>query len=188
MEEADCVLLASLHRKYFDVSMINDFGEKFLRSAYEGMTGARWGRTLVCTKNGEIIGFATVVFDVGRFFLEILSRRGIVMGLEVAKAAWKRPALLKNVMRAVRYPSSFTGETRAELLTLIAREDKRGVGTGSRLMGEVMRVLAERGFESFKVSVKKNWTRAVDFYVKRGFEVIGEIDDGSGGLLFLRYY
>gem|GEM_PF-5008671 len=187
LEADDCVLLASLHVNYFGPSIIHDFGEKFLRFCYEGMVDARWGKTLVFVRNGESLGFATVVFDVRRFFREILARRGFVMGLEVLKTIARHPGLTGNVLRAARYPGTFAAETKAELLTLIVREDVRGAGTGSSLIEEVISILLEKQLKSFKVSVKKNWTRALDFYIRKGFEIIGEMDDGKEGLLFLRY-
>ncbi|MFQ6102695.1 MAG: GNAT family N-acetyltransferase [Candidatus Glassbacteria bacterium] len=187
IREEDCAYLASLHLKYFGPSIISAFGEKFLLAAYEGMIGARWGRTILFQKGDETLGFATVVMDGGKFFFEILKRRGWAMAIEVLRASFRTPRILKNVVRAARYPASFSGETKAELLTLITREDCRGMGTGTILMEEVMRILREAGCPRFKVSVKKSWTRAVDFYLKRGFEVMGEIDDGKEGLLFLKY-
>jgi ribosomal protein S18 acetylase RimI-like enzyme len=187
IQNEDCSYLASLHLEYFGPSIIAAFGERFLNAAYEGMIGARWGRTIVLLKDKQKLGFVTVVFDSGKFFLEILSKKGLVMGFEVLKAAARNPLLIRNVLRAMSYPGSFSGETKAELLTVITRSNARGMGVGSRLMEEVIRIFQEAGIKRFKVSVKKNWTRAVDFYLQRGFDVIGEIDDGKEGLLFLAF-
>ncbi len=181
----DCAYLASLHMKYFGPSIIAVFGERFLRAAYQGMIGARYGKTIIYQIHDETIGFATIMFDGGRFFREILKKKGIAMGVEVVRAIIRNPFLFRNVTRALFYPGSFSTETRAELLTLITREDARGRGVGSRLMDEVKKILREEGVTKYKVSVKKDWTRAVDFYRKIGFTFVGEIDDGKAGLVFL---
>ncbi len=183
----DCELCAKLHLTYFGPSIISAFGEHFLRAAYEGMIDARWGRTIVAVdpRSGEVLGFATLVYDGGKFFREILSRKGFTMALEAVKALFGNPLLAGNIVKALRYPSSFSERTKAELLTLIAREEHRGKGVGSGLLHEVRRRFRSSGVPGFKVSVKKDWTRAVDFYLERGFSVMGEIDDGKKGLLFL---
>jgi ribosomal protein S18 acetylase RimI-like enzyme len=183
----DCDRCADLHLAYFGPSIISAFGKGFLRGAYEGMVGARWGRTIVATDpgSGELLGFATLVFDGGKFFREILLRKGCVMSLEAVRALPGNPTLIGNVLKALRYPSSFSDATKAELLTLIATEEHRGRGVGSGLVEEVRRIFRSSGLDRFKVSVKKDWTRAVDFYLHRGFSIIGEIDDGKKGLLFL---
>jgi GNAT superfamily N-acetyltransferase len=187
LEEGDCALLASLHREYFEPSVVSAFGEKFLLSAYQGMRGARSGKTILLFGDGEMLGFATLVFDESRFFLEILRRRGFAMTLQVVKALLKSPGLLRNIAKASRYPRFYSDLTKAELLTLIAREDRRSEGTGTRLLEEVVRIFRQAGVKKFKVSVKKDWSRAVEFYMKRGFTLLGEVDDGRAGMLFLSY-
>ena len=109
------------------------------------------------------------------------------MALQVVKALGKRPGLLRNIMKASRYPRFYSDLTKAELLTLIAREDRRGEGTGTRLLEEVVCIFRQAGVKKFKVSVKKDWSRAVEFYMKRGFAFLGEVDDGRAGMLFLSY-
>lgn len=187
IREEDTGDLALLHARYFTASIIGIFGERFLRAAYRGMVDNRWGKTIVYVRDEEILGFATIMFDAGNFFREILSRQWLVMGWEALKSLIHRPSVIRNVIYAARYSGSFKDETRAELLSIITKEEVRGMGIGDRLMEEVAAVLRAEGIARYKVSVKRNWDRAIDFYLKRGFEKIGEIDHGETGLLFLRH-
>lgn len=187
LEDRDCATLASLYVEYFEPSVVTAFGQGFLRSAYEGMKGARHGRTIILVDDGETRGFATLVFDEGRFIREILKKRGLKMALQALGAMLKNPGLLRNVVRAMRYPRIYAHLTKAELLTLIAREGHRGEGTGTMLLEEAVRIFRREGIRTFKVSVKKDWSRAISFYLKRGFKPLGEIEDGRAGMLFLTY-
>jgi ribosomal protein S18 acetylase RimI-like enzyme len=187
LENRDCVYLASLHAEYFTPSVVSAFGEGFLRSAYRGMRNSRYGKTILLTKGSETLGFATIVYDESRFFREILGKQGLTMAALILKSLLLHPRLLRNVLGAMRYPRYYSGLTKAELLTLIAREDRRGQGTGTLLVEEVVRLFRQAGVRKFKVSVKKDWTRAVEFYKKRGFELLGEVDDGKAGMLFFLF-
>jgi len=186
LEKRDCGYLAAMHLRYFGPSIVSVFGERFLKAVYEGMVGASWGRTIVYEEGGETLGFATLVLDARRFFLEIIRRKWPTLIAEVAKTVIARPSLARNVIKSALYPGAFRETTRAELLTLITREECRGRGIGSKLVDEVETIFREAGIGDYKVSVKKDWKRAMDFYAGKGFTVIGELDDGRKGLVFLR--
>ena len=78
----------------------------------------------------------------------------------------------------------FLGE-HARLERLAVREEWRGLGHGSRLLGFMMDVARSRGFAKFKLNAQ---VTSKVFYLKHGFRVVGEtfMEAGMEHCLMLR--
>ncbi|MFB6892760.1 GNAT family N-acetyltransferase [Kitasatospora sp. NPDC056327] len=76
------------------------------------------------------------------------------------------------------------GDGYAELLSMWVGPDARGRGVGARLIGEVARWAAERGFPVLRLAVMPRNPHAIALYERAGFTDTGEpgdpLPDGTG--------
>ena len=70
---------------------------------------------------------------------------------------------------------AYRNRSRAYIDSLAVSEKYRGLGVGSLLLSEVERLLSERGVKSIYLSVK-NWNmKALNFYLRKGYSILGVV-------------
>jgi ribosomal protein S18 acetylase RimI-like enzyme len=76
-------------------------------------------------------------------------------------------------LRAGKPDAAVTGKNPIELERLYVRSEAIGLGVGARLLRECIDIAAKRGFDTLWLGVWENNPRALRFYQKWGFTVVG---------------
>lgn len=86
------------------------------------------------------------------------------------------PAVALWVAERADRPIAFAGVADDKLEMLFVAADDRGSGAGTALLAHAVRELG-----AWKVDVNEQNTQAVDFYARRGFDIVGRSDADDEG-------
>jgi ribosomal protein S18 acetylase RimI-like enzyme len=78
----------------------------------------------------------------------------------------------------------------ARVLVMALREEDRGKGIGSRLLRAFLLRCGQEGISSVVLEVRRSNNRAIEFYTRFGFRVVGPLPgyypDGENGVMMMR--
>jgi glycosyltransferase involved in cell wall biosynthesis/ribosomal protein S18 acetylase RimI-like enzyme len=165
----DAGQLARLHRLELPDAFLPMLGEQFLRRLYRALVSDPEAITFVATEGDRVVGYATGVLSVGRFYRRFLLQHGIAASLEASRNLL-RPHVLRKAYETLRYPSMFEASGGdAELLSIVVAPSARSRGTGRLLADTVVRRLSGLGAREVRVVVGSENDGAIRFYERMGF-------------------
>jgi ribosomal protein S18 acetylase RimI-like enzyme len=147
----DAPAMARIHREIPD-AFLTTLGDGFLRLLYEALVTDPQAVAVVAENDTGVVGFATGVSSVRRFYRRFFRRHGIRAGIAAAPRLL-RPTVLRRILETARYPRSVDSLPEAELLSIAVASEVRAQGIGRLLAEEIGRGLARRGVAQFKVVV-----------------------------------
>ena len=175
----DAAAMARLHRESMPTAFLPQLGDGFLRQLYGGLAGDHEAVALVAERDGLVIGFATGVPSVDRFYRRFYVRRGLP-ALMAAAPALSRPEVRRRVRETARYPTASAALPQAELLSIAVAPAARAVGVGRGLARGIVEGLGRRGVRELKVVVGADDADANAFYARVGFRNAGELSVHDG--------
>jgi ribosomal protein S18 acetylase RimI-like enzyme len=151
-------------------AFLPSLGIGFLRQLYRALSADRDAASHVAEEDGRVVGFATGVVSVPRFYRRFLVRRGLPAAL-MAMPSLVRPPVLRRMRETATYPSgpSSRSGTDAELLAIAVDERVRGSGWGNELASRVLSDLFADGAERVRVVVGADNEGANQLYERLGF-------------------
>ncbi len=170
MRRSDADQVARLHRDSMPGAFLPSLGIGFLRQLYRALSADRDAASHVAEEDGRVVGFATGVVSVPRFYRRFLVRRGLPAAL-MAMPSLVRPPVLRRMRETATYPSgpSSRSGTDAELLAIAVDERVRGSGWGNELASRVLSDLFADGAERVRVVVGADNEGANQLYERLGF-------------------
>ncbi|MGQ0668512.1 MAG: GNAT family N-acetyltransferase [Actinomycetota bacterium] len=165
---ADAAALARIHREALPEAFLPTLGGRFLRRLYRAMAADPAAVALVAENGQGVVGFATGVRSVGRFYRRFLVRHGIPAAVAAAPHVLRR-GVLRRVRETASYPSGTGLLPDPELLSIAVEPARRSMGIGRILARGIVSGLAEAGAEEVKVVVGADNVGANRFYEGLGF-------------------
>jgi len=170
----DAGAMARLHRESMPTAFLPQLGDGFLRQLYAGLAADRDSVALVAERDGVVVGFATGVLSVDRFYRRFYVRRGLP-ALVAAAPRLARPEVRRRLRETARYPATSAALPEAELLSIAVSPGARAGGVGRGLARRVVESLGRRGVTEMKVVVGADDTGANAFYERVGFRHAAEL-------------
>ena len=164
---ADAAVIARLHAGLIGTGFLSSLGVGFLKVLYQGLIESERGTVIVAVADEAVVGFIAGTDDTGAFYREFVRRHSL-------RAAWRvLPALARlrtwrEMWETLRYGGGGS-DVPAELLSMAIAPSARRVGTGSRLVNELLDRQRARGVSRVKVVVGAGNDEAISFYERCGF-------------------
>lgn len=167
---------ATIHQQEIATGFLSKLGVPFLGLLYAAMIQSQ---QVVCfvaeDKNGQVVGFISGCFHVGKFYKEFLIKYGLKASLVILPQVVK-PMVLKGIFEMLRYQSNDDAPQlpEAELLSIAVRPHVRGTAVAQKLVEALFNRSREREAEEIMVVVGGKNIRANKFYQKVGFRFHSE--------------
>jgi glycosyltransferase involved in cell wall biosynthesis/ribosomal protein S18 acetylase RimI-like enzyme len=170
----DAPALARIHRQALPNAFLPSLGDRFLRRLYRALAADPEAVALVAEDGAGVVGFATGVPSVRRFYRRFLLRHGIPTAVAVAPRL-ARPSVVRKLRETTAYPQRSEGMPDAELLSIAVAPGRTSRGVGRALAQATISALAELGATEIKVVVGADNEGANRFYSQVGFRPLGDI-------------
>ena len=170
----DAPALARIHRQALPNAFLTSLGDRFLRRLYRALAADPEAVALVAEDGAGVVGFATGVPSVRRFYRRFLLRHGIPAAVAVAPRL-ARPSVVRKLRETTAYPQRSEGMPDAELLSIAVAPGRTSRGVGRALAQATISALAEHGATEIKVVVGADNEGANRFYSQVGFRPLGDI-------------
>lgn len=176
---SDAEPMAKLHRVTMPGAFLPALGDRFMTQLYRGLIADRDAVALVAEHRGDVVGFASGVTSVRRFYRDFALRRGVPAALAAAPRLADR-SVRARARETAAYPSSADALPAAELVSIAVDDRARGAGVGKALAEGVLRGLRRRGVERCKVVVGADNEAANGLYGAVGFRPAGTVSVHAG--------
>ncbi len=176
---SDAPVLARMHRASMPTAFLPTLGDPFLRVLYRSLVRDTDAVAVVAERSGQVVGFATAVPSVRRFFRRFLMRDGLRAAI-AAVPRLARPSTIRRATETLAHPQAPSDLPDAELLSIAVDDAERGHGIGAALVYRVNADLRSRGVTAYKVLVGADNEPANRFYEARGFVAAGRQDVHHG--------
>jgi glycosyltransferase involved in cell wall biosynthesis/ribosomal protein S18 acetylase RimI-like enzyme len=170
----DAPALARIHRQTLPDSFLPSLGDRFLRRLYRALAADPAAVAVVAEDRGGILGFATGVSSVRRFYRRFFLLHGIPAALAAAPYI-ARPSVLRRLRETATYPQRSGELPDAELLSIAVTPGRTSRGVGRALAEATIASLADHGATEIKVVVGAANEGANRFYSQVGFRPLGDI-------------
>jgi glycosyltransferase involved in cell wall biosynthesis/ribosomal protein S18 acetylase RimI-like enzyme len=170
----DASAMARIHREALPGAFLPSLGDRFLRRLYRALAADPEAVAVVADDGAGVVGFATGVPSVRRFYRRFLVRHGIPAAVAVAPRL-ARPSVVRRLRETAAYPQRSDRLPDAELLSIAVTPGQTSRGTGRALADATISALAERGATEVKVVVGADNEGANRFYSQVGFRPLGDI-------------
>ena len=179
---ADVPFMASVHARLFKGVLSARLGAAHLEAFYGGLVKGRGTACFVAESAGRQTGFicgSSWHGAGGLSFWELLSH---------AAAALARgriaPSELPGIIQYRRWASAV--RLPAELVSLAVLPESQGVGAGKLLTGALTDFFRASGIKEFCVFTNTLVPTGLPFYLRQGYEALGEYDHGENKTVCLR--
>jgi glycosyltransferase involved in cell wall biosynthesis/ribosomal protein S18 acetylase RimI-like enzyme len=177
----DAPALASIHRRALPDAFLSSLGERFLRRLYRALATDKKAIALVAEDAEGVVGFATGVVSVRRFYRRFFLRHGLPAVFAVVPRL-ARPSLARRLRETATYPQRAGSMPDAELLSIAVAPERASRGVGRVLAEATIAGLAERGATEVKVVVSADNEGANRFYARVGFQPLAGIAVHDGAM------
>lgn len=179
---------AALHSRAFPRHFLTSLGNRFLTLYYASVTSDPTSIAVAASQGERLIGLCVGSVDPAGFYSRLFRRKWFSFGLAAVPAAARRPSCIPRLLRARSHGSS--GATRpdtAGLFSIAVDPTRQGTGVGHDLLGEFVRIAAERGACAVELDTDECENDAVNrFYLSAGF-VVAESYVTQEGRRMLKY-
>ena len=196
MTRADAPAAARLHLAQLPHGFFPQLGRPFLAEYYRAFIASPYAVALVADDGRGVAGVLAGVVD-GRHNQWVVSNRGVRLGAVAVLSLVLRPWLvgpfvarrLRRYARAVYRVRRRTPEPegapppRAALAVLshiVVAESARGLGVGTSLADEFVRVARRHGAEMVRTTTLEGAAGAVEFYRRMGWAISTRATDWDG--------
>jgi glycosyltransferase involved in cell wall biosynthesis/ribosomal protein S18 acetylase RimI-like enzyme len=170
----DAPTLARIHRQALPDAFLPSLGDRFLRRLYRALAADGEAVALVAEDGEGVMGFATGVPSVRRFYRRFFLRHGLPAALAVAPRI-ARPSVVRRLRETAVYPQRSGELPDAELLSIAVSPGRTSRGVGRALAEATIAALSEHGVTEIKVVVGADNKGANRFYSQVGFHPLGDI-------------
>jgi ribosomal protein S18 acetylase RimI-like enzyme len=163
---------AYLHYVSIKDSFLCEFGTPFFQRLYKRLIESDKCFGYVDIDNSKIVGFIAGSENMDGFMKSLFLKDFFVIVPIVLRRLIARPHLFKNIIQTLSYSKkSNVDDIKAELVSIVVRQDFRGKKLGTFLLNDLINHFKENGITKFKVMVDKNNPTANAFYKASGFKL-----------------
>lgn len=168
---------ATLHIQGISTGFISSLGVDFVTSLYEAIAQSKDSFGFVTEEGDRVLGFVAFTANLNSLYKFVILRKGLRFALLLAGKMFSLQQM-KKVFETLFYPSRVKKMDLpfAELLAIVVAPESQGKGLGRQLLQKGLAECAKRGIEKVKVLVGADNKPANELYLKRGFELVGQID------------
>ena len=165
---------ARLHIAGQPGTFLSSLGPDVLSALYHALPRTRAGFGFAAVADdGALLGFISATTGVGKLFAEIgTTGLGTLLPPLLGQLA-RHPALIWRSVQTVTYPllvaGSKTGQSPAELLSIMVEPSQRSQGIGAQLLKALVGACQERNISLLDVTVDATNQGAQRFYTRHGF-------------------
>ena len=117
------------------------------------------------------------VYDVFRISFENLTEKySLELFLDIYRA-WPSGFLVAEIKDIVGFIAGARDEKSARILMLAVDKSYRGRGIGSALLSRFIAQCRADGIRSITLEVRASNTDAIEFYAKRGFQIVSVLEN-----------
>jgi glycosyltransferase involved in cell wall biosynthesis/ribosomal protein S18 acetylase RimI-like enzyme len=165
----DAPAMARIHREALPQGFLSSLGERFLRRMYLALAVDHEAVALVADDGDGVVGFATGVRSVRRFYRRFYLRHGLPAALAAAPNLLHR-GMIRRLTETATYPGGSGKLPDSELLSIAVTRGWRSRGVGKVLAQGILDGLADRGASEIKVVVGAENEQGNRFYAGMGFK------------------
>ena len=174
----DAKVCANIHAQEITTGFLRQLGVRFLEVLYTAMITSSNSVCIVAEdEKGQVVGFISGCFHVGKFYKEFFIKHGLKAFL-ILLPRLIDPHVFRKILETVKYPFSIPKAKsakdnklpKAELLSIALKPHIRGTGLSRKLALALFKECAKRGIREIKVVVGASNIRANRFYEKVGFK------------------
>ena len=171
--EADAAVLASVMAEAINWGRLSQLGDKFNTMVHRHLASSKYAITYVAERNAEILGYASGVTDVSKFYREFLWHYGVAAAITLLPMVFT-PSMLAAIIRGLTYfPDAHPADPKAELLSFSVRTHAKGSGVGRAILAATNREFKARGITTIKLgTVEVNNEAANKHYARMGGVVV----------------
>lgn len=184
--KSDVPEIVSVHLRSFVGFFLTFLGPAFLSEFYRDLCAAEDAVLMVATSGGSVVGFAGGVLDENRFFSQLVRTKKWAYAKASIGALFRRPAVVRRLIRARRRGSEPTDASiSATLLSIGVDPDIQGRGVGSKLITAFAAQMTALGQPVFSLTSDAEDNEAtLGFYRARGFRQVREFTTPEGRRMF----
>jgi len=169
--------VAALHIEGIKTGFISSLGISFVTALYEAIAKNKSSFGFVAEENDKVLGFVAFTTNINKLYKSVILKKGWRFALLSAGKMFSLKRT-KKVFETLFYPSRIKKMNlpSAELLSIVVADESQGKGLGLQLLQKGLAGCAKRGIDKVKVLVGADNKPANKFYLKCGFELVGQID------------
>ena len=167
--------LASLQTELLPKSLVSLLGEDFARSFYRYASRSEQESVLVLLRGNRALGACVLSFDPGSLDRRLLARTPMLAFALLRFYRLPLGALVRESLWRARSGAKPEHELLPELVLIFVSHELLGKGLGGRMMEECETLLRARSIDAYTVNTEdEEGNLALNFYVSRGFQVVGK--------------
>ncbi len=170
--------IAKLHIQGISTGFISSLGIDFVTALYEAIAQSESSFGFVAQEADKIVGFVAFTADINVLYRSVILRKGLRFVLLLAGKMLSLQRLGRT-FETLFYPSRIKKMDlpKAELLSIVVAEEHQSKGVGLALVERGFEECVHRKIEKVKVLVGARKEPANKFYLKCGFELVGQIEN-----------
>jgi ribosomal protein S18 acetylase RimI-like enzyme len=173
-----------LHQSCLPELFLSRLGGYFVRRFYHELCSDSLSLTGVWLDAGQVVGVAAGGHDLRTVFNRISFHRA-EFAVELLKRVLGEPRLIAQLVSSLKAVES-PKQSGVELTYFAVSPEKRGQGVAQSLLNHYSRWWSTRGYSQLHLQVESDNERALQFYLKNGFEVVEKVRHGAYERLHLR--
>jgi ribosomal protein S18 acetylase RimI-like enzyme len=180
----DSSAIARLHKVGIDQGFLSKQSDDFLSALYRHLIKNEI--VFVAKKDDHVVGFVAGTLTTSGLFKKFLLNN-IPLLIKFAISNIFSVSFIKKCFETLFSPmkiDSDAGKGLPELLSIVVDSQFAGIGTGQKLVEALDAEFLKRGINKYKVIVGSS-LKANKFYLKNGFEKIGEVEIHRGYISYV---
>ncbi|MFX1555533.1 MAG: GNAT family N-acetyltransferase [Promethearchaeota archaeon] len=165
-----------MHIQCISTGFISSMGIDFVTILYEAIAQSKSSFGVVAVRNEKVFGFAAFTTNINELYKSIIRRKGLKFALLLAGriCSLKR---IKSMFETLFYPARTKKMNlpSAELLSIAVAGEEQRKGLAGQLIEKGFGHYRENGVDNVKVLIGADNTAGNNFYLKYGFERVGQI-------------
>lgn len=182
-----CAAVAALHLNYLNTGFAGKPGLQLLDLYYRAIVDGAGACGYVAEKDETVLGFICGVWDPAHLRGQLLRRHWPGLALWGLAQVAIQPTMVQALLGRRRNPPSATRveDPGYELRPIVVDPAARGSGVARLLVRQLLEDAADRGFQTVHLYTESDNERAIAFYHKMGFRLVGSVRRPAG--LQVRY-
>jgi len=181
--------VAELHRESIKTGLTASLGRRFCKTLYLAMASTPYSFILVCEDGQKkLVGFICCATNTSKMYRDVIKKNFFPL-LFSALIRLFSLSILKQAVKAIRRPKKFkTGNfsewqlPEAEIVSIAVSPQTQGQHIGTKLIKAAFDKLKDLGHFKVRTWTSEDNKRAVAFYQRQGFEMLGMRQYHTGGI------
>jgi len=170
--------IAKLHIQGISTGFISSLGVDFVTALYEAIAQSKSSFGFVAQQANKTVGFVAFAVNINKLYMSVVLRKGLRFGFLLAGRMFSLRRI-KKVFETLFYPARIRKMylPKPELLSIVVVEEQRRRGIASSMIRKGFEECVRRKIEEVKVLVAAQEKSTNEFYLKCGFELVGQIEN-----------